>query len=189
MPHQGDGEDSAQRAVMNKAIVIDATKAACLVRCWTSTWPGHASATGSPRSDTFEAELEACLEDWQLVEFISSPEILRYDQLNGIEDAFRISQALAVTMLLSSDKDEYLEIRRELQKIACWIETRYDIDTHGLPHSLQQDNRMNPCYEDLQAIVRYLPELKQGWNEARAEGVQDYLTVLSLRLNSGSSKA
>jgi hypothetical protein len=88
-------------------------------------------------------------------------------------------------LLLSSDKDEYFEIRRELNKINSWLREGCDIDTAGLPHTVLRGGGTDSVHEQLQTIVKYLPELKQGWSEARSEGVQDYLTILNLGLRSG----
>jgi len=41
--------------------------------------------------------------------------------------------------------------------------------------------------KNLDVIAKYLPELKQGWSDGRADGVQDYLTVMRLRLVAGNA--
>lgn len=176
MPEEERAGTRTQQLEINKAVVIDALKASCLIRSWV-----RSTNSNSPRDEITDAELGADLECWELVETLGRLEPGRYDEFNGPDAMLEIMDALSVSLFLSSEKEEYFEIRRELNKIKLWLKDAFKIDTEQqLPPSAAGTRRSESSYQELQTIARYLPELKQGWGEARAEGVQDYLTVLSL---------
>jgi hypothetical protein len=91
---------------------------------------------------------------------------------------------LSVALLLSSDKHEYFAIRREWHKIERWLKSEHGVEPgeHGWTLLDNSSSSLVSAETSLDVIGKYLPELKQGWNDGKAAGVQDYLTVMRLKL-------
>lgn len=181
MPEEPCPGTQERQLEINKAVVLDALKASCLIRSWARS--GNVDS-GLHDVAVTDAELGADLDSWKLVETLRQEKTGRYEEVRCPDDLLLISDALAVSLFVSSEKEEYFAIRRELNKIRLWLKEGFKIDPgESLPSSAARADGSISGYEELQTVVRYLPELKQGWSEARADGVQDYLTGLSLGLN------
>ncbi|MHB8894462.1 MAG: hypothetical protein ACYC99_04685 [Candidatus Geothermincolia bacterium] len=179
MQEQHDAETKTRQLEINRAVVVDALKAACLIKSWVR------SAKSDPRRSEFaDDDMAIDMYGWELVESLTRGHPGRYDEVQSSEDLLTILDALSVSLFLSSEKEEYFAIRRELNKIKLWLKEAYGVDSGDpLRPSATDGNGADSSYQELQMIVKYLPELKQGWSEARADGIQDYLTVLSLGMN------
>jgi len=177
---------SAKELLINKELVLDSLKAACLIGSW-ARWvksgpaPDAEGCTGNG--------LEEDLESWTLVEELSRPGITTYDQVVEPQALGAIMTGLSVALLLSSDKYEYFEIRREWYKIGRWLKEEHGIEPGEHVCALLDDSAASilSVEKNLDVIAKYLPELKQGWSDGRADGVQDYLTVMRLRLVAGNA--
>lgn len=165
---------------INKGILLDSFKAACLVASWARSV--NRNPDGRPTARIEDAELDEDMAQWSILEALSRDELRSYDQLEDPDQLVALMSGLSLTLLLSSDRAEAYSIRREWAKIGAWLKLRYSLDP-ALPGStfldLAREGLAMPV-ESAYLVVEHMPELKQGWDEGGAEGVRDYLTVLSL---------
>jgi hypothetical protein len=173
----GTGPDAL---VINKQVVLDSFKAACLIASWARSV--HARFTGTARGVIDDTELNEDLAQWSVLEALSADDIRTYDQVEDPRRLLAVMSGLSLTMLLSSDKTEAYRIRREWIKIRTLLRERHRLDL-SLPGNtfldLAREGLSMPS-EGVYLVLEHMPELKQGWDEGGADGVRDYLTVLSL---------
>lgn len=164
---------------INKEIVIDSLKAVCLIGSWIRALKND---PGNGEMDLDDEELSADLEQWALLEKLISPDLAAYDQLEDPADLASIMVGLSTALVLSSDRAEYFEIRREWNKIGSRLKDGHGIDVFATESTFLEaaGKGLMPAPNSLQVLVEYMPELKQGWNAGGAEGVRDYLTVVGL---------
>jgi len=177
---------SAKDLSINKGLVLDSLKTACLIGSWARWVKSAPAGNGGGFTDN---ELEEDLESWTLVVELSNPGVATYDQVLEPQALGAIMTGLSVALLLSSDKNEYFEIRREWYKIGRWLKEEHGIEPGEHVCALLDDSAASilSVEKNLDVIAKYLPELKQGWSDGRADGVQDYLTVMRLRLVAGNA--
>ncbi len=161
---------------MDKRIVLESYKAACLV----SDWIGAVTSEYMP-PDTLSSH--ASLERWSFLEYLSRPEVASYGQ---VEDGERLRQILAgleLSLLLSTDKGESFAVRREWLKLGRWMRESLHFDSAACSLNLSALMGEGP---DTQAsrilafLIEHLPELRAGWREGRADALNDYLYILWL---------
>jgi hypothetical protein len=171
----------SQLLQINKDLVLDSLNAACLIGSW-ARWV-KSTATLRP-GEWPDLEMEQDIECWSLVVELSRLELTSYDQVNQPDKLAAIMTGLSVALLLSSDKHEYFAIRREWHKIERWLKSEHGVEPgeHGWTLLDNSSSSLVSAETSLDVIGKYLPELKQGWNDGKAAGVQDYLTVMRLKL-------
>lgn len=169
-------------ALINKQIALDSFKAACLIASWARSVRRRFAGDG--RVAMHDDDIAEDLDQWSILEAISSDDIRTYDQLNDATHLVALMSGLSLTMLLSSDKAEAYRIRREWIKIRTLLKERHERDL-ALPGNTFLDLArvgLSMPAEGVYLVVEHMPELKQGWEDGGADGVRDYLTVLSLGL-------
>ncbi|RJP34907.1 MAG: hypothetical protein C4536_01850 [Actinobacteria bacterium] len=163
---------------MNKRIVMESYKAACLLLDWVRAATLESMAREASMSN-------AGLAKWSFLEYMSRPEVTSYAQ---IEDRTRLLQILAgleLALLLSADKEESFTIRREWQKLGKWMRENHCLDpiACGLDFkALMGDEVDLSASKTLVFLIEHMPELKSGWNEGGADALNDYLYVLWLEV-------
>lgn len=175
----GTGPDAL---IINKQIVLDSFKAACLIASWARSV--HRRLAGGARLVIDDADLSEDLAQWSILEALSGDDIRTYDQVEDPAQLLAVMSGLSLTMLLSSDKAEAYRIRREWIKIRTMLKERHQLDL-ALPGNTFLDlarQGLSMPAEGVYLVVEHMPELKQGWDDGGADGVRDYLTVLSLGL-------
>jgi len=167
---------------MNKRIVLESYKAACLLLDWVTTL-----AAGDPVSDPLPSESN--LQRWALIDYLSRPEVVSYDQIADGERLLQIMAGLEVALMLSAHKDESFAIRREWQKLGRWVRDTYHIDSAArginfINLILAEENA--DISRALVFLIEHMPELRSGWSEGGADALNDYLYVLWLDAREGT---
>lgn len=166
---------------MNKEVVLEAYKAACLVVDW-------AKAVDSGLDDDGRRGLEEEMDKWAFLERISRPEVTDYGQIEDPVMLMSILASLELALLLSADKTESFAIRREWQKLSRWMREKHGLDADPCALSsisvAWRESEM-PVARALTFIFEHMPELKSGWNEGGADALSDYLYLLWLKAREG----
>ena len=166
---------------MNKRIVLESYKAACLLLDWVTTL-----AAEDPVYEPLPSQSN--LERWALVDYLSRPEVVSYDQIGDRERLLQLMAGLEVALMLSARKDESFAIRREWKKLAGWLR-----DTHHIDPAVQGISFINIILAEENAditkamvfMIEHMPELRSGWSEGGADALNDYLYVLWLDAKEG----
>ena len=171
-----DTAPRTQTPVMNKAIVLESYKAVCLLIDWVR-------AVVAEREGRVPAHCGEGLDRWSFLEHISGPEVVNYGQIDSPERLRRIMAGLELALLLTAEKGEAFEVRREWQKLWRWMNERYDSDpaASGLTfiNFMTGEGEM-AVSEALLFMIEHLPEMKSGWSEGGADALNDYLYVMWL---------
>jgi len=171
-----DGVSDLEAPYINKEIVLESYKAACLVIDWAKAVAEGGDCMG-PRS------LDSELDKWSFLEHLSSPEVVDYDQIEDPVRLLSVMAGLELVLLLSADKEEAFSVRREWQKLGKWMHQRYGLDASAFALTsinLTWPEDSMPIAKTLMFIFEHMPELKSGWNEGGADALNDYLYVLWL---------
>lgn len=171
-----EGVPSLEAPHINKEIVLESYKAACLVIDWSNAVT--AAGDGGAQNG-----LDCELDKWSFLEYLSRPEVVIYGQIDDPLRLLSVMASLELALMLSTDREEAFCIRREWQKLGKWINERYGRDTNAFaPGSLNlswPEDAMSIA-KTLAFMFEHLPELKSGWNEGGADALSDYLYVLWL---------
>jgi len=167
---------------MNKGIVLESYKAACLLLDWVTTL-----AAGDPADEPLPSGSN--LDRWALIDYLSRPEVVSYDQIGDRDRLLQIMAGLEVALMLSARKEESFAIRREWQKLGRWIRSTHHIDPEA-----QGINFINLILAEeiadipkvLVFMIEHMPELRSGWSEGGADALNDYLYVLWLDAKEGT---
>ena len=177
-----DAAPRPQTPFMNKGIVLESFKAACLLIDW-------AKAVTAERMERRPLEAGSGLDKWSFLEYMARPEVVSYGQIRDPQHLLQIMAGLELALLLSAEKDEAFEIRREWQKLGRWMREHdlTDPAVSGLTfNNIVGDDGNVPLSKDLIGfMIEHLPELKYGWSEGGADALNDYLYVLWLEARGG----
>ncbi len=170
-----------QAPFMNKGVVLESYKAVCLLIDWVR-------AVLAERVDGGPISTGAALDKWSILEHISRTEVVSYGQIADTQHLLRIMAGLEFALLLSGEKDEAFEIRREWQKLGRWMNLHYNKETAlsgPIFMNLLCDLGEVPRREAMAFMFEHMPELKSGWKEGGADALNDYLYVLWLEARGG----
>jgi hypothetical protein len=171
-----NGEPRPESPHINKDIVLESYKAACLVVDW-------AKAVTAVPDGGGRTQLDSELDKWSFLEYVSRPDVVDYEQIDDPVRLLSVMAGLELVLLLSADKEEAFSTRREWQKLGRWMNERYGLDANAFALTsidLTWPEGSMPIAKALMFIFEHMPELKSGWNEGGADALNDYLYVLWL---------
>ena len=180
-----DVAGGSEAPAINKLVVLEAYKAACLVIAWARSI--EEKTAGRTVGGELDAELESDLDRWAFLETLDHKDICSYDQIDDAARLMGIMASLELAMMLSAQRDEVFSIRREWQRLGKWMKDFYGIDpvSEGQTYIEFVSEEIIPLSQSRYYLMEHMPELKQGWNEGGAEGLKDYMLVLWLSIDSG----
>lgn len=170
-----------QTPFMNKAVVMESYKAVCLLIDWVR-------AVKAERTGRVAVESGSGLDKWSLLEYLSRPEVVSYEQIADAERLMHILAGLEMALMLTAEKEEAFEVRREWQKLWRWMNERCRPDRAGAGLTfinLMCDEGDMSAGEALAFMIEHMPELKSGWSEGGADALNDYLYVMWLEARGG----
>ncbi len=162
---------------MDKRLVIEAYKAACILIDWSESIPNK--SCHKDKGAHLDLDLEEDLNRWAFLENLFRDDLLYYDQIEEPSRLKAVMASLDLALLLTTRKKDRVSIRRERRKLSGWLKRRYGI-TSAKEGGTLLDSAFEaemPIAEALGGLIELLPKLQRSWSEAGADGMNDYLLI------------
>src|SRR4030042_3223008 len=119
------GETKSRRLLVDKRLVIEAYKAACILIDWSESIPNK--SCHKDKGAHLDLDLEEDLNRWAFLENLFRDDLLYYDQIEEPSRLKAVMASLDLALLLTTRKKDRVSIRRERRKLSGWLKRRKGI--------------------------------------------------------------